>query len=283
MKLAEFLYEAPLADISFHSTDQPGSFTAAEKKIIDRYITTGEYSRKLKAVPFDLYVYFIDNEVLGEIGKSYPEKEIPKSIWKYQDAPVKDFIDDNIDATDFPKAVFKTVFKLIREIDEKDPGGVHFIMGDNFSATNQIAPTPWMIAHRLSHALINPSILDDLKMPTLGMLGNTTPIYITGFLINALTMKSAVTGNLDEDEANAEMFTQYLLTGDIPLNLKKMHQDFREFIDKQEKAKLFSEEEKQRFHRELEKRVTGYVKSQIDSYEELLAKMARNGTQVYYI
>jgi hypothetical protein len=161
MRLSELnLFETPLMHISVHDemkmryTDDgddvgEGSFSKADRALIDKYIKNDTYKEKLKKLPFNLYVYLVDNVAIKKFGEEYPEGEVKAShikANKYWRTATKKL---NL-------AHFKLSLAAIEANKQKDPAGVHFIMGDNFSDDDtQIAPTPWIITHRFIHCIAN--------------------------------------------------------------------------------------------------------------------------------
>lgn len=105
---------------------------------------------------------------------------------------------------------------------EKDPSGVHLIMGDNFSDEGtQIGPTPWILAHRFIHSItLNypESHLDKITETLSNSLGYLKKLNV---FYAGLTFNSAKIGKLMKSEIYTEMSTQYIVTGKIDYNFEK--------------------------------------------------------------
>lgn len=206
------IVEAPLADITTHGEplDKPGSFSEPDRRYMERSIVKGIYKKSFKKVAFDLYIYVLNHEALKKLGTEYPENEINK-----------EFLDDLSVRRPEAHPVIVKLLKIVKVNQKKDPAAIHFILGDNFSDKNPIVPTPWILIHRLMHAWI------------IALNGTRNPIYLVTPVLDKynivargydiFTFKSAMTNTIESImEFDAELFTQYILTGDIPLrNLDK--------------------------------------------------------------
>jgi hypothetical protein len=246
MKLKD-LFEMPIADISFHGDDRATNFTDAEKKLMYKYAVQGTYHEKLKKLPMDLYVYVVHDDALSPIGRRFPEGEIVMDTGNgdgtYKGQSPED--GPHIDA-----ALSRNhIYVQLQRNAEKDPNAVHLIMGDNYGGDNpdnQINLTPWMLAHRLVHA-ISSTAKNDLAMPlsldiaiiTLSYMGlkktsrekGDSMMIALGRLFN---IRSLATGKTDFGEASTELAAKYLVTGELkPIesvydelvsHMKPMHQ-----------------------------------------------------------
>lgn len=67
MKISDLL-EAPLVDIKYYRHDKKGSLNDRDRKILAKYMKDRVYHEKLKKLPFDLYVYVIDDSELYDFG-----------------------------------------------------------------------------------------------------------------------------------------------------------------------------------------------------------------------
>lgn len=188
--------ESPLADIEIHGipldNNYGGSFSDLDRRYIKQSILKKVYYKKLGKLPFNLFIYILNASGLDHLGKDYPEGVfVPRLVKNKIDIPIDDLLNS------------------IKVNKGKDPKAVHFIMGDNYSETNQILPTSWILVHRLMHA-VDPVDNAYGKPPKLN----------TGDFQDFLTMKSAAASDIHESELNAEIATQYFITGDIPLKPK---------------------------------------------------------------
>jgi hypothetical protein len=239
------LLEAPLHDVSYHSSDDPGAFSDVELKLIHKFMKDGTYKKKLAKLPFDLYVYIVDDKETGKIGILYPEGKIKKEIWKDQIESEYQPWSKSI-KMDIP--VFQAAFEVIRQRIKKNPQSVHFVMGDNFSKDNQISPTPWMIAHRLCHTFQPQQDFFDIIKNTdfikfIAKLHKSNPtLKIDRVLEKSLPMKSVKSDKFDDtrDELRTEIATQFIVTGDVTVDEKFIrdqlgsdlsNSEFNELID----------------------------------------------------
>ena len=206
------IVEAPLADVEVHGNplDQDGSYSHSDRAYMHRAIIKGIYKKSLEGLPFNLYFYILNASPLAEYGKQYPETMITpkfirhlKNIFPQLDEP----LDRIVEAIEINRS--------------KDKSAIHFVMGDNFSAENQIVPTPWIVIHRLLHTWLQDTMLEVTKVSF--QLEDYTRKPLTNFL----GFKSARMGRvLDATELVGEIATDYLMTGDIRLrNLEELSGD----------------------------------------------------------
>lgn len=221
MRLSEIkLSEAPLADISYHPSDNPGGFSAHEVALIKKYKANGTYNERLKGVPFNLYVYLVDDADIADLGRYYPEGTINPSIWKTgkKSAYSTKLLKTDKVQIDLSGETFQAVFATIRDRMEKDPKSVHFVLGDNYSDDDRMSPTPWIIAHRLVHA--SPTKLFDIPNKLLDMTFRRKMYHA---LYASLPMASARLGKIgDPGEMLTEIATQLLVKGSITIDEDKM-------------------------------------------------------------
>ena len=223
----QFLHEMPLMSITKHdrfreldATDTKGSFEPADRKVIQKFMDDGTYKEKLKKIPFPLYVYIADDFDLERHGYEYPEGEIT-----YNHRMVGSYMSRRAHI-DLEKNVLRLILKAVDQNLDKDSDSVHLIIGDNYSSEGQIALTPWMIAHRLSHSIFQgggtgfrAQAFERARNSTLDLL---SMMKLENFKSDAykkvFTFKSAQAGKLLPSEAGTEICTQYLVTGKIGIN-----------------------------------------------------------------
>lgn len=231
MRFHEFksLTEAPLQDIEYHASENPGAFSDRDLTVLKKYMADNTYKTKLAKVPFNFYVYVIDDAARGAFGKDYPEGEIKQEIINRESTKYEDAIE-----MDLP--VHDVIFAAIKERQEQDRSSIHFVLGDNYSESNQIAPTPWILVHRWCHAaaqttspisreLQNRQYLRDIAMAFRDHRSQSiyrALDYIEELFMKCLTMKSALTDKIIEQERDVEISTQYLITGDIKLSKQQL-------------------------------------------------------------
>lgn len=226
MRLSELkLIEAPLADISYHKGEESG-LSARDWKVITKYMKDHTYFEKLKAIPFKLYVYIIDDKYTAKFGDNFPDTQITDSDIK------KGFTQMSDDtALGLDKGILKEILGRVIENRKDDPSGVHFIMGDNYTGedTVQVAPTPWMLIHRLAHCFIAD---EDFRRSRGGVSHLGTTIREAEFTRTKgsphsygedsknkyFTFRSARTNNVTGGEWKEEVITQFFVTGDIKIN-----------------------------------------------------------------
>lgn len=158
MKLSSLL-EAPLVDVSYHKGEtsdrdyQGSGFSKADLQVILKNIREETYLRKLKKIPFDLYVYFIDDERLNALGSIFPERPIAHGELRKHLDNAREHSKSGSIATKIHGTIALFIGEKILARLDKEPTSVHFVMGDNYSDTHPIAPTPWIVVHRFLHAV----------------------------------------------------------------------------------------------------------------------------------
>ena len=257
MKLAS-LMEMPILDASYHKAkvEKGGSFSELDKKVILKNIDSGQYKLKLQNLP-DFFLYFVDHDDLKELGKEYPEGKLDINTMKIE--PIEGRMYSNIHDGE---SKLSSVIPLIKSRLESNPQAGHFIMADNYSAENQIAPTPWMITHRLAHSVVEIKIVKKLLISYFNKIDKINGPYqnYINYIEPYLQMKSAINrkGAID-DEIFTEIVTEIMILG-------KLRFDFFNF------QKKFGKEATLKLHLVLDQ--------VIDTVNEDLKKIAGN---VYYI
>lgn len=243
MKISHLL-EAPLAGVEYHRAPKrgpegepnEGSYSERDRKIIKKFMKDKTYKVKLEKFPGKLYVYFIDDEALKQYGKEFPEGEV-----KLHD--LVDFKYTQRDTTGAKGAEiyleYPAIVDKIKERLSKEKYSTHLIMGDNYSndysPVSQVAPTPWIVAHRLLHALfkVSESFQEAMTMgedlyKTLYMLAGKDKSKALG----CFTFASARNHNVAAGELPLEMATQVAVTGKLTLDLKNIPTEHHDDVNK---------------------------------------------------
>jgi hypothetical protein len=225
MKLKD-LFEMPMKDISFHGGDEPESFSKMDLEVMKAYAVKKRYHEKLTKVPFDLYVYILNDDAVAHFGEMFPEGEI-----KIYQRHIGYAADGNLDGSDRDELVNvlnskHTVFSEIRANKVKSPKAVHFVMGDNYSDSDQMTITPWILIHRLVHALPTirfVKIMDDLMEKFISLNPDENgDIFLKrdiaeaiGYALGIRSMKQEKTGYIDSLEIPVEIMTKCLISGKL--------------------------------------------------------------------
>lgn len=239
MKISHLL-EAPLGGVEYHRAPKrgpegernEGSYSEQDRKIIKKFMKDKTYKVKLQKFPSKLYVYFIDDEALKHYGKDFPEGEVQLhdlENFKYHQRDTTGARGEEIDL-EYPAIVDK-----IKERLSKEQFSTHLIMGDNHSDTHQMAPTPWIIAHRLLHALYKVSTSfqdamrmgDELYQDIYNFVGKDKALALSCF-----TFASARNHKVALGELPLEMATQVAITGKLTLDLKNIPTEHHEAVNK---------------------------------------------------
>jgi hypothetical protein len=227
----EMLAEAPLADISVHGTplDQQGSFDQMNRRLIDKAIFHGIYHEKLRKLPFDLYVYVLNQEGLHEFSERMYNTHANtgggfvggKVVWSNPPEVRGDY-----------NASFKIPeLGLVRDAVSKNSNGtnVNLILGNNFAAGGRDVPmTPWMMVHRLLHCIEYIQFENFRAFPEQASTKNEIVGYKSKRKISwwdIAMMKSVRNDDPDFDndaELVMEMAVEYFYTGNIRVNRQKV-------------------------------------------------------------
>ena len=169
-------------------------FTAQDRKYINSQSYPDIVIKKLTRTPFDLYVYIRDNEYTRQYTSMVSGDKTQGYVTGFIDN------DDKILEMIGPRA--NSTFLKNRT------AGVHLLVAHNDPYADRYMPlTPWMILHRLSHAVLdhygkNNTILDTNRAELWSIIGR---------LSKFLPMKSAATA--DEYEKFVESLAYYWYTG----------------------------------------------------------------------
>ena len=228
MRASEFLNEAPLADYQpIGDFNKPGPFRATDKKLVTHPVNQLKAAKFFEKTPYDFRLFFSNIPGTGkysEYGKMDPHQ-------------LRDIFGDNTD----------TILQ-----GSEDAITVVFVGN---SGADKVMLTPWMMAHRIGHAVqagvrggrsnggtwraaedhlfgtINSIIADYYGKQSVNQFGNKVNNALTkeyNALFNAIgTQRSSRQGQISRPyEFLYELFAQYLGTGAVTLKPLPKQQDY---------------------------------------------------------
>ena len=105
--------------------------------------------------------------------------------------------------------------KALTGIDiDPSPDAITVVFLSNANAEDTINMTPWIVAHRLGHALLDNT--NGLPIPS---WEDSATASVPLALWRTLTMRSARQGKVQEGEEQAEMIAQFIITGGVKLRV----------------------------------------------------------------
>ena len=227
MRANEFISEAPLADYQpIGDFNKPGPFRATDKKLVTHPVNQLKAAKFFEKTPYDFRLFFSNVPGTGkysEYGKMDPHQ-------------LRDVFGDNTD----------TILN-----GHEDAITIVFVGN---SGADKVMLTPWMMAHRIGHAVqanvrrggnggtwraaedhffgtVNSIIADYYGKQSVNQFGNKVNNNLTkeyNALFNAIgTQRSSRTGQITRPyEFLYELFAQYLGTGAVTLKPLPKQQDY---------------------------------------------------------
>jgi hypothetical protein len=229
------LFEMPMAKLSLYGDKKnPGSFTAGELSMIKLFTVKKRFHEKLTKIPFDLYVYIVNNEALARIGQKYPEGSL--SLGK-KGLSYNGSLEDTKDHNELEKILNAkgTLFAEIKKNKEANKKAVHFVMGDNETSGDTIPPTPWILIHRLMHAAARPGMgfafdVEDVFKTYYTTADQRKRRMIFGDVLGIRSLR--IGKKIPLEELAAELFTKYLISGALELHDTTGDEELDEELDR---------------------------------------------------
>ena len=198
--------------IDFDNSDKTVSnrFHKAEHNAILKPNYNEWVTKKLKFVPFDLYIYIIDTqETRDRIRPATSFEKLSKQLpftSGFFDLK-SEIANTELQAMNIPN--LKNNFT-------KNPNAVHMLITHNDPYTDDwIMLTPHMILHRLGHACLDYGQQAAKSIPVVKKIKQYWMSQDTDVLIRYLGTKSAKKNKTSEQEMLIEMFSSYLTNGNI--------------------------------------------------------------------
>ena len=202
------LFESPIGNLEVHNMDVPGTFPDIDRKLLtsEKHIKNIRY--RFQNVPYLFHLYFINrNDV--QYTKTINNTTIPSFTDEFRN-----------DLKDLSGETTSMEIKRLFNIDVKpDSKAITVFYCSNANIENSISMTPWIIAHRFAHAVMDKSIMFKNEIYTLGELINKMRIFkqtINGHFLKAkdfFTFRSARNDSLLYGEHLVELITQFIMTG----------------------------------------------------------------------
>ena len=223
MKIIE-LFESPIGNLEVHNMDVPGTFPDIDRKLLKSPEHIKNIRYRFKNIPYLFHLYFVNRT---DVKYTHSYNIYDRTAVEFSD----DFL---IDLEELAGITNPENIKKLFNIDVKpDSNGITVFYCSNANIQNSISMTPWIIAHRFAHAIMDEDriFLDEISKLT--KIVNQLR-YSGGPLINDLdlddkyffTFRSARNGTLLPDEHFVELITQFIMTGRnrLEINPKKIDQ-----------------------------------------------------------
>jgi hypothetical protein len=204
--------ETPIEDFAAHNMDREGTFSAKDRAILQDPQQVRHIKKRFETVPYTFNLYFINQPQ-----KSYTKPLRPGDVrGQGQTARFTSDFTKDMDAfggISTPEKVRQLTGITVNPTADT----ITVVFLSNANETYSMPLTPWIIAHRIGHALSdNTTWTQALRQ----LPGDRTSELINGspvMLKDILQMKSAKTGTMLNGEASVEMIAAYLLTGDVEM------------------------------------------------------------------
>ena len=223
MRYTEIINEMPVAGIEkiLKPASQKRDMNRRFRDQDEKYMSGKNYDeivkKKLRYVPFDLYIYIVDTE---------QTRKIPY-ISAY-DRPLEQFYSTFIPLSDNHQDFSLSNLQIdsIQKNYNENPKAVHLLISHNDPEANDWMPlTPWMILHRLGHACLDADQKAYQRLPIVKTIRNSWYNMVTSraetmaLVKKHLKTKSAKAS--DSDELLIEMFVSHCVNGNIAFRYEK--------------------------------------------------------------
>ena len=220
MKIIE-LFESPIGNLEVHNMDVPGTFPDIDRQLLKSPEHIKNIRYRFKNIPYLFHLYFVNRT---DVKYTHSYNIYDRTAVEFSD----DFL---IDLEELAGITNPENIKKLFNIDVKpDSNGITVFYCSNANIQNSISMTPWIIAHRFAHAIMDEDriFLDEISKlrNIINRLGR--PMINGDFLDNKyfFTFRSAINGTLLSEERLVELITQFIMTGRnrLEINPKKIDQ-----------------------------------------------------------
>lgn len=262
MKIKDLL-ETPIGDYKVLGDDQSKQLSMNQRDLTNAANPNflSKIRQRWEGVPYTVNFYLINMNAFGS-DKDIGTRKDKKTIYAIARQPAKGarygglrpMTEEEL-VRDFGSDVAKEIWPV--------PSDEISIMFLSNASRNLIAFTPWMLAHRMYHALFFggfiqktdfeiPSLIDDISRKVYGARRVTGNEY-TEFMKYIFTFRTARQGVFTTSiELAPELFAQWMLTGDIKF------EGLPETITQDGKSyKCLNEEAKQEYNAKIQKKLDG--------------------------
>lgn len=207
-----FLHEAPIADFDVHNMEQPGTFSDRDRALLQDPAHVQHVKQRFQHCPYTFNLYFVNQPGTSYTGRPDSDMRDKGQTGRFTAEWYRDMAHAGLVSTNTVRALTGLDVKA-------SPDGITVVFLSNASESFPMPMSPWIIAHRVGHALTDnpgPGSLTQ-RIPD-----QNDPIRVGGATTTfgaMMTTKSARQGTLVAGEAAAELIAQYIITGDVPLDI----------------------------------------------------------------
>lgn len=202
--------------------DAPGTYADHDRRLLNNPDFITKVRKRFSKTPFVFDLYFINRKGLSYLYSSAD----PHS------GKTEKFFSSEWEADQQEIGGIRTPAELRQFLGHEikpNPGAISVVFLSNASDTDPIRLSPWMVAHRIGHAITDsedmpPAIQQALDLVPQGYL-LTKEFGDKAFQMkDMLTMRSARTGNLQFGEVREETIAQFIIEGKVTLRIPDGYQ-----------------------------------------------------------
>jgi hypothetical protein len=215
--------EAPLRSMTVGNLDVPHStFGPTDRAMLQSPKAQVVAKKRIKtAIPIDINIYVIPGGAPWQ-----------RNIDRLDAMPMQDYDDDTYSQVLFNRQLeqwsgimdAEDASEIIGQPIQVNDDSINVLYLSNANKRNSVPLTPWMMMHRLGHALDDAARKGHLGEATNNVIDEMHEFYMQmgsymygANLKNVMSMKSARDKTLDDADVIAELVAQYLYSGHIKL------------------------------------------------------------------
>lgn len=211
--------ETPIENLEVHNMDREGSFPSSDRKLLSNPQHIQNIRKKFERMPHSFHMYFINREDVKYINDYEWHEPDPndddKNILVKHSSFSQQWGEDYDRLNGISNS--ETIKDVLGMTIPTDPDAITVVFTSNANDTNRISMSPWMIGHRLGHAILD----SEEKLPEfMQNLIYELRRFVEKVPRDAFQFRSARTGQLQPGEIFPELIAQYCI-GNLKLNLQK--------------------------------------------------------------
>lgn len=198
------LIEAPIGNLEVHKMDEPGTFPDADRKLLTNPAHIQKIRKKFEKTPYLFNLYFVNKP--------------SENLYVNKDGKFTDTFQTDLENYNGFSNIKDEVKELTGLDVVPDPSAITVVFVSNANSINSVNMTPWMVAHRIGHAMSD------------AFYGDWNAV-LKKLNKEFLTMRSARQDQLNDGDGPVELVAQYLMQGKITIKIPDDYEIIRDKIE----------------------------------------------------